>query len=427
MTEKMNPNLQPKPALQQVITDVKLTVQFHGRWVSQVFSFLQFSILIFLWIFAERSLANESDNLVNHRFSIYKKSNALYANHALQKFIESGILDCSLRLERKGNKSLLVTSQGHYEMPDSVRTKFIDDTVAVVSLNILYRNMLSSQFLIPLNEFNQPLKGTRNDLRGSGYEYQLKFNISSVKIIQNLKKIYPDLTFHKTSPEGPDDKSSAFASGGIDFPRFSMVLSKEPARNVQFSHFCKFLIDYQSVKPTHQISTKSSSSLSTLTGEDKAKLISALAEFADLNSAELPIEKFERHFNAKGVWTIDQATGLPAIYKGSATAYGLEARGGNAINTRILAQDFNIQFPRTGYCLLLADLLPAVPQLKRHWHLGPAVIREDVPNQWEFHQTYNVENAPGYTSFRFVLDINNRVISEDQRCLREIGTSHYLR
>jgi hypothetical protein len=423
----INLNEQSRLALQQGVSFAKRAVQLHGRCVTQIFRFFQFTAQILLLALAGKSFANEPTNHANHPFNIYKKNNAIYANDPLQKFIKNGILDCSLRLERKGNKRLLMTSQGNYEIPDFVDVKFIDDAVAVVRLNFIYENMMSSRFLVPLNELNQPIKGTWNSENGRGFEYQFTLSTSHLKIIQNIKKIYPSINFHKTAPDGTDADLPAFSSDGIGVPRFSLVLSNPPARSVQLSHFCKFNSDSKLEKPTDHISAKLLSAPPRVSDVDKVKLISAIAEFADLGSKELPVEKFERHFNSKGAWTMDQATGLPAIYSGSAPAYGLEAQGSHAVNKTIFRQGLIIQFPRLGYCVLLEDLFPVVPPLKRDWHLGPAIVREDDPSQWELYQTYQVEKSPSYVAYRFVLDMNNRLVPEDQRCLREIITSHYLR
>lgn len=226
----MNFNRKSRLGLHQGVLD--------GQWTGQ--SVIRLLTFILVVLFSEKSFANETQVGSNHKFNTIKKNNAIYANAQLQKFIENGVLDCSLRVERNGNKSLLVTSRGNYELPKSVPIKFIDETVVVGRLNFLYRNMMSSRFLIPLNEFNQPPKATWNNLNGSGYEYQFIFNTSHQKIIQNIKNAYPKVIFYKTTSVGPDEGTAAYDTDAEHFPRFQLVLSIPPKRGVQFSQFCKF-------------------------------------------------------------------------------------------------------------------------------------------------------------------------------------------
>ena len=86
-----------------------------------------------------------------------------------------------------------------------------------------------------------------------------------------------------------------------------------------------------------------------------------------------------------------------------------------------------MKFPRTGQCVLLKDLLPHLPQLKLHPHLGTANTREDDPTQWEFYRAYTIENRANYVSYDFAFGINSdRLQPEDLRCLREMTVSRHV-
>ena len=161
--------------------------------------------------------------------------------------------------------------------------------------------------------------------------------------------------------------------------------------------------------------------------EKNLDLVSILVKFADLNTAELPAEKFERYFKTKVVWTVNQATGLPGSFEGSAPAYGITATGSHDINKVIFAQGIWMIVPRSGRCVLLRDLLPYVPQLKKSTHLRSPVFREDDPTQWEFYETYSKEEKLNRVSFYFAFGINSdRLQPENKRCLREMTSTQYL-
>ena len=157
-------------------------------------------------------------------------------------------------------------------------------------------------------------------------------------------------------------------------------------------------------------------------------LVLKLVKFADLDTVELPAEKFEQYFNIKLNWKADAATGLPAIYSGSAPAYGITVTGSNRLNGFIFGQGALMKFPLAGQCLLLEDFLPLLPNLKLHPHLGVAIIREDDPAQWEFYAAYTIESKSSYASFGFAYGINSdRIQPKDKQCLREMTVSQYLR
>jgi hypothetical protein len=213
-----------------------------GQWTGQQQWAGQFRLLAFilLVLFAEKSFANKTQVGSNHKFNTIKKKNAIYANAQLQKFVENGVLDCSLRVERNGNKSLLVTSRGSYELSHTYTVEYIDETVAIVRLKLLYMNMMASDILIPFNASKQPLKPTWESSKGSGYEYQFIFDTSHQKILQNIKKAYPKAIFHNTTSVGPNEGTPAYETDAEHFPRFQLVLNIPPKRGVQFSQFCKF-------------------------------------------------------------------------------------------------------------------------------------------------------------------------------------------
>ena len=81
-----------------------------------------------------------------------------------------------------------------------------------------------------------------------------------------------------------------------------------------------------------------------------------------------------------------------------------------------------MEFPRTGQCVLLRDLLPLVPKLKKIYHLGQPIYDEDDPNnKWEFYAPYSVETKLRYTLYRFAYGINSdRIQPEEKQCLREM-------
>lgn len=163
-------------------------------------------------------------------------------------------------------------------------------------------------------------------------------------------------------------------------------------------------------------------------GQIDASLVSILVKFADLTSAELPVEKFERYFKTKGIWKTDTETGLPATFTGSAPGYGITARGSTSIKKVIYGQGIFMAFPRTGQCILPKDLLLHLPQLKPSHHGGQPIYREDDPNQWEFYRAYTIETPPSYVSYRFAFGINSdRLQPDDKQCLREMTADQYFR
>lgn len=183
-------------------------------------------------------------------------------------------------------------------------------------------------------------------------------------------------------------------------------------------------------KPLHppSIAAVSVRTLDQPTTEKNLDLVSILVKFADLNTAELPAEKFERYFKTKVVWTIHLPTGLPGSFDGTAPAYGIAATGSNRISKVIVGQGIWMELPRTGQCILLKDLLPQLPQLKKHPHLGRNIFREDDPSQWESYAAYTIEDGASYVSFRFAFGINSdRIQPEDRQCLREVSAAQYLR
>jgi hypothetical protein len=64
---------------------------------------------------------------------------------------------------------------------------------------------------------------------------------------------------------------------------------------------------------------------SSVTAAHKAELVHILAKFADFNSKEQPVEKFDRYLKSKGTWTLDQETKTYEIYEGLSTTYGIKA------------------------------------------------------------------------------------------------------
>lgn len=159
-----------------------------------------------------------------------------------------------------------------------------------------------------------------------------------------------------------------------------------------------------------------------------SELVSKLVKFADLDTPKLPAEKFEQNFQTKLNWKADAATGLPAVYSGSAPTYGITVTGSNRLNGSIFGQGAWMKFSPTGQCLLLEDFLPLLPNLKLHPHLGVAIFRENDPTQWEFYAAYTIESKSSYISYAFAYGINSdRIQPKDKQCLREITVTQYLR
>lgn len=184
-----------------------------------------------------------------------------------------------------------------------------------------------------------------------------------------------------------------------------------------------------SIKPPNQPSTESvpDRTRDQPKTEKELDLVAILIKFTDLTNTEPMSEKFERYFKTKVVLTLNQATGLPESFEGTATTYGITATGSNDINKVIRRQGIWIIFPRNGQCVLLKDLMPYVSHLKKSTHLRSPVFREDDPTQWEFYETYSKEEKLNRIAFYFAFGINSdRLQPENKRCLREMTSSQYL-